>query len=118
MLVVATIVIYDWLYEPTDTIELYHCLTLMKKFKGIIYYSFFIGIGNSLYIKAEKIEIDGYEVSNKINKYVNERSNRAKRLLEPLRQYLKKNPNMQYRNVNITSFEIVEAIIRKNKEKF
>ena len=35
-----------------------------------------------------------------------------------LRQYLKKNPNMQYRNVNITSFEIVEAIIRKNKEKF
>lgn len=116
MLVVATIVIYDWLYEPIDTIELYHCLTLMKKFKGIIYY--FIGIGNSFYIKAEKIEIDGYEVSNKINKYINERSNRAKRLLEPLRQYLKKNPNMQYRNVNITSFEIVEAIIRKNKEKF
>lgn len=38
MLVVATIVIYDWLYEPIDTIELYHCLTLMKKFKGIIYY--------------------------------------------------------------------------------
>ena len=116
MLVVATIVIYDWLYEPINTIELYHCLTLMKKFKGIIYY--FIGIGNSLYIKAEKIEIDGYEVLNKINKYINERSNRAKRLLEPLRLYLKKNPNMQYRNVNITSFEIIEAIIRKNKEKF
>lgn len=64
------------------------------------------------------MEIDGYEVSNKINKYINERSNRAKRLLEPLRQYLKKNPNMQYRNVNITSFEIVEAIIRKKRRNF
>lgn len=29
-----------------------------------------------------------------------------------------KNPNMQYRNVNITSFEIVEAIIRKIRRNF
>ena len=44
--------------------------------------------------------------------------NRAKRLLETIKTISQKESKYAISNVNITSFEIVEAIIRKNKEKF
>lgn len=70
----ATIVIYDRLYEPIDTIELYHCLRSMKKIKGRNIMLFhFISTGNSLYVKVGKVgnitSVYEYEISNMLKNF-------------------------------------------------